>query len=345
MEVPTNSTAIFQSLNGSVEDAVFDIPLFATYLKMLILLVVMPTIIIPALLLIHVIWKNEQLHTKYYLFVANLLITDIATTMRLPFEMFTMVFYLFDVDVNKNYHNVFYTILTIPRVAALYAFILLAIDRVIGVGFPYHHRNIMTTKVANTLIGVMWLGAASISLLIKATTSLVFVEPFGFYLVSPNPVTGVIVAFPMLGSVALTVATNVYLYYITVQSNNRLQQNLKLSERNEQKINRLRRLLHALQKQTKPTLSVLILGGIDCVVNLLRSVLYGLANTYFPSDVVKAYIMQFSHLLGCCQTLSHYFVYGLYTRDIYRQLKKYKFYQRAQQMLHLKVNKVAPANS
>jgi len=233
MEVPKNSTATFQSLNGSAEDVVFDIPLFATYLKMLLLLVVMPTIIIPALLLNHVIWKNEQLHTKYCLFVVNLLITDIATTLRLPFEMFTMVLYLLNIDMIKNYHKVFHTILMIPRIAALYAFILLAIDRVIGVGFPYHHWNIMTNKVAYALIGVMWLGAASISLLIKATTSLLFVEPFGFYLISPNPMTGVIAAFPMFGSVALTVATNVYLYYTTVQSNNQLQQNLKLSERDE----------------------------------------------------------------------------------------------------------------
>ena len=226
---------------------------------MLLLVVMVPNIIIPALVLIHVIWKNEQLHIKYYLSVANLLTTDILTTMRFTFEMFSMMLYLFGVDVIRFKHlDILYSIITIPRVATLYAFILLTINRVIGVGLPYHHRKIMTTKVAY-----------GIAIIVKATTTFPFVRPFGFCQAPSSPVAVIAVALPMFGSVILTVITNAYLYYVTVQSNRKLQQNLKLSERDEQKINRLRRLVHTFQTQAKPTLSVLILGGTDCAVNVL----------------------------------------------------------------------------
>jgi len=146
----------------------------------------------------------------------------------------------------------------------------LTIDRVIGVGLPYHHRKIMTTKVAY-----------GIAIIVKATTTFLFVRPFGFCQAPPSPVAVIAVALPMFGSVILTVITNGYLYYVTVQSNRKLQQNLKLSERDKQKINRLRRLVRTFQTQAKPTLSVLILGGTDCAVNVLWATLYALAYTFF----------------------------------------------------------------
>ena len=42
----------------------------------------------------------------------------------------------------------------IPRMNLRYSFLLLAINRVIGVAFPYHHRKIMTTRIVYTLIAV-----------------------------------------------------------------------------------------------------------------------------------------------------------------------------------------------
>ena len=58
-------------INGTTDDISFDVPLFATYLSICILLVAIPAIIIPAVLIIHIILTTEKLHTVYYLFVIN----------------------------------------------------------------------------------------------------------------------------------------------------------------------------------------------------------------------------------------------------------------------------------
>ena len=78
MKTQLNFTMSGQSSNRSTDDIFSNVPLSATYLRILPLIVVIPAI--PASLIIHVIWKNEGLHTKYYFFVVNLLINDVVST-------------------------------------------------------------------------------------------------------------------------------------------------------------------------------------------------------------------------------------------------------------------------
>ena len=234
-----------ESSNRSSDDIFFDVPLFATYLKMFLLLLVIPTIVIPASVIIHVIWKNEKLHTKYYFFVASLLVTDIATTGRYAYEIFSMILYLFGMTVAHN--DIFFVILTIPRVATCYAFVFLAIDRVIGVGFPYRNRKIMTDRVVKILITVAWFLAAVITFSIRFTSSLLFAWPFGNYIITPGPIGAALLVDPMLMSVIMIVVSNAFLYYSTVQSNIKLRQNRRLAGGDQYKINRLQRLVNILQ--------------------------------------------------------------------------------------------------
>jgi len=63
-------------------------------------------------------------------------------------------------DIRINVNDISYTIISIPQVVAQYSFVLLTIDRVIGVAFPYHYRNIMKAKVVYSLIATVWITAA-----------------------------------------------------------------------------------------------------------------------------------------------------------------------------------------
>jgi len=331
METATNNT----------EDIFSDVPLFATYLKMFLLLLAIPTIVIPASVIIHVIWKNEALHTKYYFFVVNLLVTDIATTGRYAYEIFSMILYLFGVTLAHN--DIFFVILTIPRVATRYAFVLLAIDRVIGVGFPYHHRKIMTDKVVKILLTVSWFLASVIAFSIRFTSSFFFAWPFGNYIIIPGPIASALLVGPMLMSIIMIVVSNGFLYYSTVQSNIKLRRNKRLAG-DDQRINRLQRLLNALQMQAKPTASALILGGIDCGINIIKAIIFAVVNTSVPlsSGITYVYLFQIDYLMEWCQVMSHAFVYGLYMKGIRRHLHKYKFYQRLCSLFPMKHNRVAP---
>ena len=100
------------SITELLDDFFSDVSLVATYLKILLLLVTIPATITPAAVIIHIIRKTEELHTKYYLFLVNLLTADILTTIRYCFEIFIMVLYFLSI---KIYIDVIaYIIIIIP---------------------------------------------------------------------------------------------------------------------------------------------------------------------------------------------------------------------------------------
>ena len=65
---------------------------------------------------------------------------------------------------------------------------------------------------------------------------------------------------PQVISAILIIGTNVYLYRSIIQSKKKLENNLKLSGRDE---NKLQQLIHNLQMQLESSLPVFVLGGID----------------------------------------------------------------------------------
>ena len=336
--------SFFNYTNTSTNELYYDVPLLATILKIVMLLMMIPTIISPALLVIHVIWKNEQLHTKYYYFVVNLLAGDVALTGRYGLEFISMMLYLFGLP--SEYGDTTYIIISIPRFAFRYSFVLLAIDRVICIVSPYRHHNIMTTKVVYLLISTVWLVACVVAFVVKLTSTFTFDPPFGKYVISNNFRLFVLCAvlLPNHLSVITTIFINAYLYYCTVQSNKRLQENMRLDGRNYHEIRRTRRLLHNLHMQAKPTISVLLLGGIDCVFSVLQSIIISVAITYAPGST-RSYFSLVGYSLDWFQLVSHSLVYGFYMKDIRRQLQKYTFYQSIQRLCPLRASRVFVLNT
>ena len=154
----TNDTNITELLDESYYNDIFsDTSLIATYLKILLLLVTIPATVIPGVVVIHIIRKTKELHNRYCQFLVNLLISDILSTVKYCFEIFIMILYLFNIRIHVHY--VAFVIVIIPQVVAKYCFVLLAIDRVVGVAFPYWYRNIMTLKVVYALIASLWIFA------------------------------------------------------------------------------------------------------------------------------------------------------------------------------------------
>ena len=338
----SNDTNITELLDESYYNDIFsDVPLVATYLKILLLLVTMPAIIIPAVVIIHIIRKTEELHTKYCLFLVNLLISDILTIIRYCFEIFIMILYLLN---NRIYiSDVAYTVISIPRVATQYSFVLLAIDRVVGVAFPYRYRNVMKLRVVYGLIASVWIIAAALSLLARIFEAPYLVRSFGIYILqSGGPSAFILYVLPHVVSAILIVGTNVYLYRTIIQSKKKLENNLKLSGRDEHKITKLQRLIHNLQMQLESSLPVFLLGGIDCLLNVSRVLVFVAINVFCPlssSASAGMYLYQFFvNPLSYYQAISHSVTYGLYKKEVRKKLRQY--YQRLQGMLPLRPSKI-----
>ena len=162
----SNDTNITELLDESYYDDIFsEVPLVATYLKILLLLVTIPATITPAAVIIHIIRKTEELHTNHCLFLVNLLINDTLTTIKYWIGIIIMILYLLNIRIYIS--DIVYTFVSVPQVVTRYSFVLLAIDRVVGVAFPYRYRNIMKPRVVYALIASVWIIAAVLLSLIR----------------------------------------------------------------------------------------------------------------------------------------------------------------------------------
>ena len=338
-----------QSLNGTSDDINFDVPSIATYLNMFFLLVAIPAIIIPAVSVINIILKTEKLHTVYYLFVINLLATDILNTLKMGFEIILTCLHLFGINADTTVSFIIYTLLCIPRVAARLSFINLAIDRVVAIAFPYRHKSIMTYKRAYVILTLTWIISSIMCLVIYLPTSFVFVGSLGVYTPMEKAIGRVILfVFLLVLSAILIVCVNVYLYVQVNKSKQKLEESMRIhgtDGRNDYKENKqLERRYHKFRKQVKITMSLLVLGGVDGIINLLTMMTIIIMNR-FLSISLTLYVFQFvAYPLLCVQLMSHSLLYGMYMKDIRRKLCKCYLYQRWKRAFPLRPSKVVILN-
>ena len=146
----------FPSNNSCTEE----IPLFVTYLNMVIVLMVAIAVTTPAVMVINVIWWTTELHTKYYFFVANLLATDIVSIIvRSIIQHVIMILYLLDLNSDAAIvalQSSAFPVFTMIHMMTVLLPVTTAIERMIVIDFPYCHRSIMTTKTVVSMLAVMW---------------------------------------------------------------------------------------------------------------------------------------------------------------------------------------------
>ena len=348
MESYANATN--QSFNGTTDVINFDVPLLATTLSLCIQLVAVPTIIIPAVLVIRIILTTERLHTVYYLFVISLLATDILSTLKMGFEIILMCLYLFDINADSTISFVFFITLAIPRIAARLSFINLAIDRAVAIALPYRHKSIMTYRRAYVMIMLTWVISSIMCLAIYLNTSFAFARPFGTYTpIHGNAAPGTLYVILLVLSVIVIVCINVYLYVQINKSKQKLEENMRThgtdgSNENKQ----LKRRHHKLQKQVKTTLSLLILGGVDGIINVI-TVMTVLVIIYIiikvSAESMSLYALQFvMYPFFYIQLMSHSLLYGVYMKDIRRRLCKCYLYHRLKRAFPLRPSKVIVIN-
>ena len=331
----SNHINVTEVLEETYHDDIFsDVPLITTYLKILLWLVTIPAIITPAAVIIHIIRKTEELHTNYCLFLVNLLISDALTTIKYCTGIIIIVMYLLNIRIYTS--DIVYIIASIPQVVTRYSFVLLAIDRLFGVAFPYRYRNIMKPRVVYALIASVWIIAAVLLLLIRIVLGPPYlVRELGLF-IPPSGILGAIFTYllPQVVSVILTIGINAYLYRSIIRSKKKLASNLQLSGKDEHKVTKLQRLIHNLQMQLESSLPVFVLGGIDCLLNALHIVTFIVVAVNYPlpsSAIPRIYFMQFLvNPLEYCQIISHSITYGVYQRTVRKKLRNY--YQRFQRL-------------
>ena len=278
--------------------------------------------------LIRVIAVERKLHTKYYFFLVNLLVTDFfGVTIDNLVQFVALVLYVSGSSIKLS--CVFFEISGMFSFAGQLLFITLGIDRFVAIASPYHHRKIMTNKVVAAIVAVVWGLAILITSVLLVQVPYVHLYPFGqCSALSGFPFIYLFKGFVMASSTVLIIAVNLYLYYEIVQSNKKLKENMQLH--GESSTTTRRHVAHRekLRRHIKPTVSVLLLGGIDGLINLLVPLLQIVFRLTLGNDsIIRIYAIEsVIRPLQLVQLLCHPLVYGLYVTKIRRNIFNFELY-------------------
>ena len=215
-----------QFFNDSSNDTSTEgVPLYLTYLLIVTTLILAIIVIIPAVTIINVIQETRQLHTKYFFFVAHLLVIDV-TCVIVASAMIYLIIILYLLDLNSDSKVIALKWLAIAPTILIYLMSILspipvAVERMITISFPFRHRNIMTTKTVVKMLAVMWGLSAILTIIIIFTVPVDIVWPLG--LIQFHQPIAAIVGIPRITSIVCIVAANSFLQYKITVSNRKLQ--------------------------------------------------------------------------------------------------------------------------
>ena len=321
--------AVNNTVDVSFPASEAEVPLFVSYLKMIVLLLAPFVIGIPSALVIRVIAFERKLHTKYYFFLVNLLLTDfLGVLVNNVVQFVALVLYVSGSSIKLS--CIFIEIFGMFSFAGQLLFITLGIDRFVAIASPYHHRKIMTKKVVVTIVAVVWGLAILITSVQIAQVPYVHVYPLarchGF--VNVIPLAFLFRALIMVSSAVLIIAINSYLYYKILQSNKKLKENMRLHGESSTTARRHVARRDHLRSHIKPIVSVLLLGGIDGLFNLLIPMLHIIFRLTLGNDsITRVYAIELVvRPLLLVQLLCHPLVYGLYMTKIRRNIFNFELY-------------------
>ena len=192
----------------------------------------------------------------------------------------------------------------------------IAIERMIVISSPYHHRSIMTTKMVIGILAVMWIVALILTIMITIVSPVYIEWPLAA--ISFQNTVLPFFAVPRLTSAVCIVVANVFLYYHVTISNRKAKENERLG--NEDEVKRFQKLLQLLRTQAKPTITLLLVGGIDVIGYILITFMYaGIGISVDPSTFLYLKLL-LMYPLDMSLLVSHPLVYGLYMKKIRRRL-------------------------
>ena len=126
-------------------------------------------------------------------------------------------------------------------------------------------------------------------------------------------------------TVVVIIITSIYFRY-KIYKSNKFFNSVHTTAEQRQKAITAGKLLEKLHKELSSTVSVLIVGGIDGLLNLLVPLIWLGVEFVFTQNLLAklVYTRMLLHLVQILQSLSHPLTYGIYSKDIRECIYKYK---------------------
>jgi len=305
--------------NGS-EESIYDVifPLYAVYVKLLFFILINFFIVASSLVVIFAIVRNKKLRNTNNLLIVNLLVSDIIYTfIYCGSNVFLLLKYLIDLKAD-DYCSVFAPVSLWLSIISRLMVVPLIVYRLVSIARPFSYKRFVTKRRMITMIISLW-GFETI-IVYTVDYHPVYIPSLGSCaLVELSPLPLLSALGPDVISCLLLVIVSVYLRHKIIKSNNFFH----AVQRNASDREKARRLVETLTKMVKPTVSVLISGGIDAVLDFLAFSIYGILNS-FASPLTQLQLTEMIVIpLILCQTLSHSPCFGLYNKEIREKVFSY----------------------
>lgn len=218
----------------------------------------------------------------------------------------------------------------VPSSVGQLLFVALGVDRFIAIAYPYQHRKIMSTKMVCCMIIAIWAITIGVNSILISATTFQYVHQLGrCYPLHGFPFAFLLKAFMNVTATAAMVAINVYLYKKMLESNKKHKENMRLDGQSS-KARKHEAMRERLREHIKPAMSLLLLGGIDALFNLLQPFIYIPMRVILENDSVAIlYVAEFvARPIQWCQLMCHPLVYGIYMTKIRQRIFDFELYHR-----------------
>ena len=269
---------------------------------------------------------TRKLHKPHNIFVANLMITDIIVAIFNTIITSIMIIG-YATGVGDFISCRIYIFFMLVLLSVLYgAYLMISVDQVIAIAFPYKHRKIMKHRVIIGSIAAAWLVAILAQVHVFFNSGYVKVAQHARCFAgekSAKVVTFLTLALPIV-TVSLTIIVlNACLTFKAYQVQRQIQAESRLSGATRDEVNNLKKKQATIKTHLKPVITLLVVVLGSSALGLLLPLLY------FPIILLDAsafYVNLVRYVVdpnvGYLMFLFHPFVYGLYYKQVREPMMK-----------------------
>jgi len=265
---------------------------------------------------------TTSLHKTHNIYVAYLLATDalFAFTSTVLSGIMMIGYWIGMGDFIGC--NVFVFMLY-PIGIIFYTFLVMSIDKIIAITFPFKHHEIMKPQVVYGIIVVKYILVVAIyARNLFISDGFTKVAQFGTCTINDDGILENLIAvtIPMFSSCIITVFLDIYLTIKAYQIRKKIQEENKLSgghSGDNDQLKALKKKQANIRKHLKPMITLLVVVMGNSFICMLFPILF-ISATLFESP--RVYVSVVRHVItpniGYVTFLLHPFAYGLYFKQI-----------------------------
>ena len=259
---------------------------------------------------------TRDLHKTHNMFIANLMVAGIVgAVLQTSFSIVTVIYFFAGVE-NLPDCNI-KQFLLFPIMTINFSAVMLTVDKVVVIEFPFKHRKIMTHRTVGISIIATWL----LAILLSTERFTIHYDNLADYdlcasLVVANRSNNFIFRiFPLAVSSLLTISLNVYLAYKAYQTHKQIKRETRLSGTTNEIVT-LKKKLAKLKKDMKPIVTLLMtLFGSSLLAKLFISML-NLSTPLFSDRAIMEVDQVLSSNVMFIVFFIHPIVFGFYFKQI-----------------------------